>query len=69
MRPLKSEASAAPAAAHGSRRCSSTSPGVREAGVSFAEAHAVVRDSGHATSEARLREVIENGGFEASSSA
>lgn len=44
-------------------------PGVREAEVSFSEGHARVRFNEHAVSEARLREVIENGGFVASSSA
>jgi copper chaperone len=44
-------------------------PGVRGAEVRLAEGHARVRYNEHAISEARLREVIENGGFEASSSA
>ena len=44
-------------------------PGVREAEVRLAEGHAQGRYNEHAISEARLREVIENGGFEASSSA
>ncbi len=38
--------------------------GVREAEVSFAEGRAGVRYNEHAISEARLREVVENGGFE-----
>jgi copper chaperone len=42
-------------------------PGVRRAEVRFAEGRARVRYNGHAISEARLREVIENGSFEASS--
>lgn len=38
--------------------------GVREARVSFAEGSAEVRYNPHSTSEARLREVIEKGGFD-----
>ena len=44
-------------------------PGVREAEVSFAEGRARVRYNEHAVSEARLRAVIETGGFEAPASA
>ncbi|MGE0333872.1 MAG: heavy-metal-associated domain-containing protein [Gammaproteobacteria bacterium] len=38
-------------------------PGVREARVSFAEGEAAVRFNFHTVSQARLREVIETGGF------
>ena len=38
-------------------------PGVREASVSFAGGAARVRYNPHATNEARLAEVIEEGGF------
>lgn len=38
-------------------------PGVREARVSFAEGSAAVRFNPHTLDEARLREVIETGGF------
>ena len=38
-------------------------PGVREASVSFAEGSAAVRFNPHTVSEARLREIIETGGF------
>lgn len=41
----------------------SKEPGVREARVSFAEGAAAVRFNPHSVSEARLREVIETGGF------
>lgn len=39
-------------------------PGVREARVSFAEGSAAVRFNPHTVSEARLREIIEMGGFD-----
>lgn len=38
-------------------------PGVREALVSFAEGSAAVRFNPHTVDEARLRKVIETGGF------
>jgi len=39
-------------------------PGVREARVSFAEGSAEVRFNSHTVGEARLREIIETGGFD-----
>ena len=69
MQSTRSEAGAATAPRRGQRRCSSASSGLREAVVSFAEAHAGVRSNGHATSEARRCEVIETGGGGASSTA
>jgi len=41
----------------------SKEPGVRQAKVSFAESSAEVRYSAHAVDKARLREIIETGGF------
>jgi len=41
----------------------SKEPGVRAARVSFAEGSAEVRYNPHTVGEARLREVIETGGF------
>lgn len=39
-------------------------PGVHEARVSFAEGSAAVRFNPHAVGEARLREIVETGGFD-----